>query len=157
MNRTVLTAVVILALAIGYIAMTLSLPEAPVGNPSEPRVFPLTLGILMAVLGAALLVQGLRAGKGAGEAGLWRSPGRGASSAKIAATALLGIGYGMVFDNLGYVLSTTLFLFAVLSLFNGPRRWAVNAAVSALFSLLIYMLFAKALGIYLPPAPGVMW
>ncbi|MBM3789072.1 MAG: tripartite tricarboxylate transporter TctB family protein [Acidobacteria bacterium] len=155
MNRTVLTAVVILAPAIGYIAKTLSLPEAPVGNPSEPRVFPLTLGILMSVLGAALLVQGLRAGKAAGEAALRQSPGRGAAAAKIAVTAFLGIGYGMGFDSLGCVLSTALFLFAVLSLFNGPRRWAVSAAVSAMFSLLVYLLFAKALGIYLPPAPGV--
>jgi putative tricarboxylic transport membrane protein len=63
--------------------------------------------------------------------------------------------YAAFFDKVGYVISTILFLEGELFLFNGLKNWKVNTMVSVIFSLVIYILFSKLLGVYLPMTPGI--
>lgn len=74
---------------------------------------------------------------------------------KIGLTCLFSILYAILFDKLGYVISTILFLQGVLFLFNGFKKWKTNTVVVLIFSLFIYILFSKLLGVYLPMTPGI--
>jgi len=156
-RMTMATAVVIIALALAYIFATLRLPDAAVGNPAEPRVFPLLVGILTALLGLALLFQALRNRGRSASSGRLKPMGMPREVPKIAAIALMGVAYGWIFDRFGYVIATSLFLFTVLSLINGIDRWRMNLITSVSFSLFVYVLFSKVLGVHLPPVPGVLW
>ena len=60
------------------------------------------------------------------------------------------IGYTMVFNFLGYILSTILMLFALMSIIN-KGKIKQNAIVSVTFSIVAYAVFAKLLAISLPP------
>ena len=74
---------------------------------------------------------------------------------KIGLTCLFSILYALLFDKLGYVISTILFLEGELILFNDLKKWKINTLVAVIFSLFIYILFSKLLGVYLPMTPGI--
>lgn len=58
--------------------------------------------------------------------------------------------YTMVFDFLGYIISTIFMLFALMSIIN-KGKMKQNVIVSISFSILAYVVFAKLLAISLPP------
>ena len=72
---------------------------------------------------------------------------------KIGLTAVCALIYAFLFDRLGYVLSTILFLEGLLILFNGFAKWKQNTIVAVIFSVVVYVLFFKLLNVYLPPFP----
>ena len=72
---------------------------------------------------------------------------------QIGLTAGCAVIYAVLFDKLGYVISTILFLEGVLWVFNGSARWKQNTLVSVIFSVVVYVLFFKLLNVYLPPLP----
>lgn len=153
LNMSLLSGIFALAIGLVYTAMAFMLPEASLGRPGEPRFFPLALGFLMIILAGSLLAEELKKKK-AGE----NNPEDFTLSSnlkKIGLTCLFSILYAILFDKLGYVISTVLFLESELILFNGLKKWKSNTIVSLVFSLFIYILFSKLLGVFLPMTPGI--
>jgi putative tricarboxylic transport membrane protein len=143
------------SLIIGLVVswLSLNLPEASVGIPHAPKVFPAGLGILMVICSAYLLLrESFRIRK---EGKVEYEP-RNPFLSKIAFTCIFGVLYALLFKPLGYVLSTFIFLQLELFLFNKAAKWKTNTVVSLSFSLFIYLLFAKTMGVYLPQTP-IIW
>jgi putative tricarboxylic transport membrane protein len=55
-----------------------------------------------------------------------------------------------MFEALGYVLATSIYLLVLTSYFN-RGKWVANVLTSVLFSLISYLMFTKLLGVNLPP------
>jgi len=154
MNISVLSGILSLLIGLIYTSLALMLPDASIGRAAEPKFFPLTLGILMILLSAALLYNELNKKKKeeTKDTSLFTLDN---NLKKIGLTCLFAILYAVLFDKLGYVISTILFLEGELILFNGFKKWKVNTIVAFAFSLIIYILFSKMLGVYLPMTPGI--
>ena len=67
-------------------------------------------------------------------------------------TCVSAIVYALIFEVVGFVLATFMFMMSVLWITNG-KKYVVNASVAAIFSVSIYALFNFALGIPLPGLP----
>lgn len=158
---SLISGVIVLVLGLVYVVMTLLLPKAAVGLANAPKVFPMGLGVIMIVLGAMLVVQQLILVKKQGPVEVKARPGKekveGGSqhTREIVLTVINGVVYAFLFDTLGYVLATIVFLGCELLLFSGKARWKMILLVSILFSMSIYILFNQILGVYLPMMPLV--
>lgn len=117
------------------------------GQPIGPGTFPVVLGILCALGGAALTVIGLRRGDGplvflhSG----WRQPGHVATAAiMIAGTALLAA----TFETVGFPLGVSILLVA-LYIASG-RRHPVNVLFAVVFVVGVHLLLTRFLQVPLP-------
>jgi len=125
-------------LAIAYLWGTFQIREIAIGGPVGPRAFPMMLGVAL-LIGAGLL--------------LLETLARGDRPEKLDLPALLSIAgtlawlvcYIAVFEWLGYLIATTIFL-TVLMAFLHPRHWVANIMLAVLFSAGSYALFDKVLG-----------
>lgn len=154
MNISTLSGILSLLIGLIYTILALLLPDASIGRAAEPKFFPLSLGILMMLLSAALLYDEMNKKKKEDKAKNV-SFTLDSNLKKIGLTCLFSILYAILFDKLGYVISTILFLEGELFLFNGFKEWKINTMVVFIFSLFIYILFSKLLGVYLPMTPGI--
>lgn len=152
MNLSKIASLFFLLIGIIYTIMSIQLPNASIGRPYTPKIFPTALGVLLIGLSIALLVKEFRTTTEPGET----APKTGfdvENVKQIGLTAVCALLYAVLFDRLGYVISTMLFLEGVLFVFNGPARWKQNTLVSVIFSIVVYVLFYKLLNVYLPPFP----
>ena len=158
---SLISGVIALVLGLIYVVLTLLLPKAAVGLANAPKVFPMGLGVIMIILGAMLIVQQLALVKKQSPVEAKAKPvknekGEGSPHTReIILTVINGVFYALLFDTLGYVLATIVFLGCELLLFSGRARWKMILIVSVLFSMSIYILFNKLLGVYLPMMPLV--
>ncbi len=154
MSLTIIPSLLCFVLGLVYTTATFMLPDASVGRAFEPKIFPMMLGIALIIMSLSLLVRelsALKGGKNEEKIPLHKEPG----FYKILLTCLFSAVYALIFDKVGYVISTVLFLEMELILFNGRQNWKVNTAVAVAFSLFIYIVFSKLLGVYLPLTPGI--
>lgn len=156
MNRSMtiskMSALFFLLLGLFYTIMTFQLENAVIGRPYTPKIFPAALGVLMIGLSIGLLVKESRAGAYGGLAA--SKAGVDIENLKqIGLTAVCALLYAVLFNRLGYIIATILFLEGVLSVFNGLARWKQNTIVAVVFSVIVYVLFSKLFNVYLPPLP----
>lgn len=142
------TGVLSLVLGIAYFINALTIRKASIGNPMAPKVFPIVLGLLMIIFSLVLIFREVKENRNYKISGNLDKNGK-----MILYTSLSCILYALVFNKLGYVLSTVLFLEIILSLFNGVKNYKVNTMVSLAFSVVIYFVFSNLLGIILPTMP----
>ena len=108
----------------------------------SPYLFPLIISFFLLILSISIIMQGLKDESEKKEKG------------KIDIRSLLIFGlvcilYLLVFNFLGFVLSTIILL-VLLMMLLGERRWWFILLVSVISSLIIYLLFAKYLSVMLP-------
>lgn len=108
----------------------------------SPYLFPLIISFFLLILSISIIMQGLKDESEKKENG------------KIDIRSLLIFGlvcilYLLVFNFLGFVLSTIILL-VLLMMLLGERRWWFILLVSVISSLIIYLLFAKYLSVMLP-------
>lgn len=117
------------------------------GTLRVPRTgfFPKTLVILLLLLSLVLLVQALRQKET--ERGREKIAADGWS--RIAATLATMIGFALVLEWLGFLLSTFLLMVLLLRAIEAPR-WSKVFTVALLTALAAYGLFAWLLGVPLP-------
>ncbi len=136
-------------IGIVYTIQAFHLPKAMIGNPWAPVYFPVGLGILMAGLGLLLVV--LEAKKGLTNLEGVKRPNFQAASLKlIFGTAGLCILYALIFERLGFILATLIFLGALLFLINGPKAWKINTILTLGFTFGAWYVFVKLFQINLP-------
>ena len=141
--------VLILVLAAVYFYATAQIPTLEIGDPLGPKAFPRLLGIGLLITAALLFMEMWRARK--------TQPGKDETEAIGDRRHLLIVGavavwtaiYFAVFEPLGYVLSTAIYLLALTAYFH-RGKWVTNVLTSVLYAVLSYLLFSTALGVSLP-------
>ena len=148
-------------LAIAYFAGTFSIESYnPFGDAGlSSKIVPQILAVIMAVLGLSTVIQSAfklkkrNADKNFAEAsGTSVRINRNVFGKFIFAIALLTV-YIFLFDKLGFIISTVLYLSAMIFLLL-PRKNAKTGIFTVLFSLavsfLVYTIFNNLLGLILP-------
>jgi putative tricarboxylic transport membrane protein len=142
---------VIIGVVYGWQAWTL--PRAMFGDPIGHLIYPVILGITMTILGLILVVKELLA-KGPKDPKDSPKFGKLTRHGKEIGMAIgASIVYALVFEPIGYIFSTILYLGAVLFIVNGKARVLRSVLVAVLFSVGVYVLFSVILGIQLPRMP----
>ncbi|MBC7779427.1 MAG: tripartite tricarboxylate transporter TctB family protein [Proteobacteria bacterium] len=142
-----------LAIASGYLYLTLALPTPAVADPLGPQIFPMLVSGGLFLCGAMMGLE------------LWRSriairrtalPAAPSETSFDLRSALMVAGitgwtalYFFVFERVGFVVSTIVFLFGLMSVFNA-RHPVVNAACATGFAFGAWLLFVKVLSVRLP-------
>ncbi|TCO79326.1 tripartite tricarboxylate transporter TctB family protein [Marinisporobacter balticus] len=150
-----LTGIITLMIALIYGLSAYMLPKAAIGNPNAPRIYPLILASVLVMLGIILIIKSDIKQSIASFESLKKeaSDNDRLNWKMIMQTSVLCVLYAAVFDHLGYVISTFVFLQIILVIINGKEKWKINTIVSLFFSIGIYIIFSKLLGIYLPQIP----
>ncbi len=153
MNISKIISILFLLVGLIYLVLVFQLEPASIGNPNAPKIFPGMVAVLMIGLSIALIAQEFRPTTESGETR--QSSGVDMENmVKIGMITVCAIIYALLFDYLGYVISTIIFLEGVLTVFNGLQRWKQNTLVAVIFSIVVYVLFFKLLNVYLPPFPS---
>jgi len=152
-NFDAIVGIVVAVCGLIYLLAAYLLPRSTVGSPLSPSYFPFLLGGTMTVLGILLFLQSnMSESKQAIKNLKKMSEKEKANSKLIAITSVACIVYGVIFNALGFVISTFIFIEFMLYLTN-KKEILKNAIVSICFSIIIYILFSRFLGIILPPIP----
>ena len=151
MTINLVTSIITIAVGLTYMILAFNFPDATIGRPMEPKIFPIMLGIVLTILGLALLIEELiknSKNKDANKETIKLSFGN--NGKKIAITIVNAIIYALLFNILGYILSTIIFLEIELLIFGGLKSWKVSTIVSVIFSIIAFLIFNTLLGLYLP-------
>lgn len=151
MTRNVINGLGAVIFGCVYLVMTMRLPHLQVGDSLGPKVFPLMVGGLLTLLGAVLLFKEMLLPKEQRKTISLQMPADvRVVVVRMALTSFFGIAYGFLLDPLGYLLSTTIFMLALMFMVNKLSRWLENIAVSVGFSVVTYAGFATLLHLSLP-------
>jgi putative tricarboxylic transport membrane protein len=139
----------ILVLTGVYFWATSQIPTLEIGDPLGPKAFPRLLGIGMLITAAMLLAEILRERKTAKPAAPAEAKEEG--DTKIVVTAVVATAiYFLLFDTVGYVITTTVYLLVMTHIFHVKGRWMVNTLTSVIYGVGSYLAFTMALGVNLP-------
>jgi putative tricarboxylic transport membrane protein len=159
LNIKVKTTMAFTVFGLLYTIAAIVMPKAAIGNPMAPKIFPLVLGIGLTVLGVLYTLKEYKIWQAEVAAGTIKkiTPEKQEVENKtnklIKLTAAAGIGYAAVFEHLGYVISTILFIGIVMFALNGKKKWKTCVIVSVVFSVVVYLIFSNLLAIPLPKIP----
>ncbi|MCF7935295.1 MAG: tripartite tricarboxylate transporter TctB family protein [Synergistales bacterium] len=150
MNTNRICGTIGIALGVLCLIGALNIPEPVMGDALGPKFFPLLVSGGMIIIGIVTWLTDVRnAGKGHYERTQVITPKWKEVYLMIGVTIVIGLVYSMLFVDLGYIISTFIFVGAILSLVN-PRRHVMNLIIALVFSVGAYYVFAKLLGLSLP-------
>jgi putative tricarboxylic transport membrane protein len=137
-------------LAIAYLYGAAQIPRLSVGDPLGPKVFPIMLGCALLV-GAGMLLLELRGAQRPTTAERDVPPSTVAVASRLPILALLGwtLLYFVLFETLGYLISTFTYLLVLTSVLNRGAH-LLNATTTAAFTLGSYVFFTRVLEARLP-------
>jgi putative tricarboxylic transport membrane protein len=128
------------------------IPDIPTEGEPGPRAFPFLLGVMLAVLGAALALSP-PAGPAAGPED--RSSPALALRTRVALTTFaLLIAYAFLLDKAGFIASTIALMVVLVAGILGLRRWVFIGALAVGFTIACWAVFVSLLGV---PLPGGSW
>jgi putative tricarboxylic transport membrane protein len=84
--------------------------------------------------------------------GVEDEPGHPSSFQRAALLAVVSLIYVVTLRPVGYLIGTPLYIIAGLWILE-QRNWVLNMAVGVIFTILFYLVFAQALGVWLPVGP----
>jgi putative tricarboxylic transport membrane protein len=131
-----------------YLQQSLALPMSAMGNPNAPKYFPVGLGILMILFSILMFIQEKEKPFNLAEVKKEKE-----QYIFIGKVALISFLYIILFKPVGYVISTTLFLFLLKFVYNGLNKWVRSTVISVVFSVSVYFIFTELLGVILPASP----
>ena len=158
LDRWIALVILIICAAYGYTAfftMDAGLPPFMQRNPIWPSTFPKVISVF-AIIAALIIIFGLE--KGTGEEKAPEINYRRLTDYKLGqALLLLGlmVAYALLLRPAGFLLSTTVFLFAG-SFILGERKLHVMLPVALIASGSIWHLVQEVLGIFLRPWPTII-
>lgn len=138
-----------------YFWATAQIPSLELGDPLGPKAFPRLLGIGLLISAGMLFMEILRDSKkpkteASVAAAKWTwDPHEWVVVVLSVWTAL----YILVFEPLGFMISTMVYLLPLFAYFN-RGRWLMNVLTAVLFSVIAYFVFTKVLGVNL--ASGIL-
>jgi len=134
-----------------YLWATAQIPSLEIGDPLGPKAFPRLLGIGLLIAAGMLLLE-MRRGSPDAQA-LSEDDGDRRHYLVIAAVVGWTFLYFIVFEPVGYMLATMVYLLGLMAYFY-RGRWKPNVLTAVLFSVGSYLLFTRLLGVNL--ARGVL-
>lgn len=140
---------VLLAVALVWIILVFQTIEPGRGSAAGSRAFPLFFGIVLALLSLVMLLRAFRGPAAAGEPEAEAVAPNEMTSVLATIGAL--IGYAILLEPLGFILSTVIAVAAIMVLLLRIRAPLEIAAVSLGLAIGCYLVFGKLLGTYLPP------
>jgi putative tricarboxylic transport membrane protein len=137
-------AICVFAFALAYLFMDLNVVGLKMGGPVGPRVFPgiIAIGLLVSAMLLFFEARG-RSGSVASR------PAPTYHALLLAGTALWTAIYYVAFEPLGYIVSTGLYMFPLLMVFNRGML-LTNLLISIAFSFAAFGLFSDLLGVSMP-------
>lgn len=139
-DRVIIICAIIVAIVYFYGAA--QIPTLQIGDPLGPRVFPILLGIGLLIAVGLLLLEHLKDRKAAAQAPP-ESPPFNPDHLRVLAAVTVWMGlYYLALEPLGYIVSTTIFLLALMAWFN-RGKWIANVLSSLLFCVGSYFMFVK--------------
>jgi putative tricarboxylic transport membrane protein len=152
LSVNLIIAAIAFVLGVAYLYGITFIRTLPFGDPLGPKAFPILLGVAMLFAAALLVFEAWRkpAALPAEAAGAVSAPPSRSGQFTVLGIVLWTALYFWTFEGLGYVLSSTLYIFPLAYWFNG-RKLAVNGLTAALFSLTSYLMFTRLLEVTLPP------
>ncbi len=141
----------ILVLAGVYFYTTEQLPTLQIGDPLGPKAFPRLLGVVL-IFSAILLFFEMRRARKTAPAVAEPTPAERSTYHIIAGVTVWTFLYFLVFERLGYVIATSIYLLALMAFFH-RGKWVSNVLTSILFCGMSYWLF-RVLGVNL--ARGIL-
>ena len=140
MDRIILICTILITII--YLWATTQIPTLAIGDPLGPKAFPNLLGIAMLI---AAGIFGLE---------MWKDRAKNASKEPepipfekpvmvvLAGVTVLTALYYFIFNELGFIVATSLYLLPMMDYFN-RGKWIANNLSAVGFSILIYVLFVK--------------
>jgi putative tricarboxylic transport membrane protein len=150
MNKTFDTIAGCLFLVVGafFVVGSRGISRSSYGSTVGPNVFPFWLGIILILLALTVITQARRSRGAAKQKGA-----RGARDYRRFGLLLLAtIVYVSVFESLGYVISTFLYLVVVFQVME-RKKLLVSIGIAAFFSCFIYTVYVSVFQGTLPPLP----
>lgn len=148
MNIRLTMPVVFFAVGISFLILAFNLPKAKLGDPNGPQYFPILICSLLVILSTVYFFQEWKIrNKEIEEVKLIFS---GRTPKLIGGSLVLILIYTFLFERIGFLFSTIIFLGALLFLVNGKERWKTNVIVAVVFSVLSWYAFAELLQVSLP-------
>ncbi|MGQ7793160.1 tripartite tricarboxylate transporter TctB family protein [Faunimonas sp. B44] len=143
------------ALALGglYLVATYRLPTRIGVDPLGPKAFPTLIGIAMVLFALGLLVQTVVRARSASPPRAGSETPQKSHAPAIAAVAAGLLLYYVLYQPLGFLVSTVVFLFTFLSFFNKGRP-VLNLTIAIAFPVALNIVFTTVLGT--PPARGIL-
>ncbi|ASK62653.1 tripartite tricarboxylate transporter TctB family protein [Virgibacillus phasianinus] len=124
------------------------LPKANLGDPYGPLYFPIGISVLLFIFGIVYFFQEIKRINKSNNKITELFTGR--TPKLIGVTIILGIGYTLIFESLGFLIASILFLGALLFVVNGIKNWKTNIIVALAFSFISWYAFSELLGVSLP-------
>ena len=128
-----------------YLVLTLNIPTSNIGNPNSLMYFPILVGLLLLIMSIVYFFQEFKKRHETFSQLLERK-----TFIRIVLTITLTIIYALIFERLGFLISTIIFLGAIMFLINGYKRWLQNILVTVIFSGIAWYTFAQLLNVSLP-------
>lgn len=136
----------VLAVVYGTAASRLSIPAF--SDPVGPRVFPFIVAVGLCLASVTLIVEHVALKRHMGDTQPAAGDRDAMTSVAFVALGMLAV-YYVVFDTLGFLVATALFLIAFLS-YSNRGQWKMNFVVALLFPLAAYLLLDTLFGARLP-------
>jgi putative tricarboxylic transport membrane protein len=137
---------VMLVGAVLVIVDALRLPET--SEAVGPAAVPLPIGVLLGVVGAALLVQSRAQLRGASRESTWQPR----AGLKLLAMIVALVAFAVLLPVLGYVVSSAALFVAAAMLLGAPHFWRTVAYGWALAAI-VFLVFDRLIGLSLPTGP----
>lgn len=140
----------IFIIAFGCVATAISntFSRSTAIDPVGPALYPLAVSVVITILGVLMALSTIKDAKGKEEkAG--KKVAKGRTLIYIIAICL---GYWIVFDTLGFIITNTLTLLGIVSIL-GERNMKKVIVFALATTLILYFVFRVGLGILLPPIP----
>jgi putative tricarboxylic transport membrane protein len=137
-DRVIFVCTIIIAAV--YLYATTLIPSLEIGDPLGPKAFPDLLGIFLLIAAGLLFLEMLKDHKAKvapppeGEMAPWRHVGL------IIAIAVWTGMYYAAFERIGYIVSTAIYLLALMAWFH-RGKWVANVLTAVLFAGLSYWMF----------------
>lgn len=141
-----------IAAAVGacvYLYADYQIPPTELGDPLGPRAFPALIGILLLVSAGLLALENRhRAPEPEDDVAAVRHN----HYPVLAGMLIWTMCYYAVFEPVGYIIATVIYLFGLLCYFNTGRH-RTNVSVAVGFTAVAYGVFSQFLGVQLPHGP----
>lgn len=144
MSENKIIGIIGLAIAVIYGFSITGIQNTGVTFLSGTRIFPIIIAIGTAVFSLIILLQDFKKGEESKKLKIKKK-----TLQTMGMFLLIFVIYTLIFERVGFILSTALMLFGLLSILN-KGKLKTNILVSVLFPLAAYSIFAKIFAISLP-------
>ncbi|EKU50532.1 tripartite tricarboxylate transporter TctB family protein [Staphylococcus massiliensis] len=142
------TPIILILVGMIYLIFSLNLPKARIGDANGPLYFPIIVGSILCIMSVVYLFQEFRKRH---ERFDFFKPFLNQRTLKLLVGSIVTIVvYALIFERVGFLISTILFLGIIMFLVNGHKKWLLNIVVSIIFSTVLWYTFSVLLGVSLP-------